>query len=185
MPPASYRAAIVGLGFIGGADQVSGDALGQRVADLDGTHLDALSRHPRLDLVAGSSRDPGGWGLLRLEGGLMVTVDAADAATVPARIEVNATRGRAVTGADDVTLEYGDGRRDHWPGLRHEATSMDRAVAEIVAWLDGGTTFPYPTEEAVHTLEAIVAFYASDARRAAWVDLPLTGADRDRELRSG
>ena len=34
-----YRAAIVGLGFIGGADQVSGDALGQLVEDLDGTHV--------------------------------------------------------------------------------------------------------------------------------------------------
>ncbi len=54
-----YRAAIVGLGFIGGADQVSGDALGQRVEDLDGTHVMALRGHERVDLVAGSSRDEG------------------------------------------------------------------------------------------------------------------------------
>lgn len=54
-----YRAAIIGLGFIGGADQVSGDALGQRVVDLDGTHFAALSSHPRIALVAGSSRDAG------------------------------------------------------------------------------------------------------------------------------
>ena len=54
-----YRAGIIGLGFIGAADQVSGDALGQRVEDLGGTHLGALSNHPRVDLVAGSSRDPG------------------------------------------------------------------------------------------------------------------------------
>jgi predicted dehydrogenase len=54
-----YRAAIVGLGFIGGADQVSGDALGQRVEDLDGTHVMALRGHDRVDLVAGSSRDEG------------------------------------------------------------------------------------------------------------------------------
>ena len=54
-----YRAAIVGLGFIGGADQVSGDALGQRVEDLDGTHVGALCNHMRVDLVAGSSRDNG------------------------------------------------------------------------------------------------------------------------------
>ena len=59
MPGSSYRAGIVGLGFIGAADQVSGDVLGQRVEDLDGTHLDALNRHPRVELVAGSSRDPG------------------------------------------------------------------------------------------------------------------------------
>ena len=54
-----YRAGIIGLGFIGGADQVSGDALGQKVEDLDGTHFDALNNHPRIKLVAGSSRDPG------------------------------------------------------------------------------------------------------------------------------
>ncbi len=54
-----YRAAIVGLGFIGGADQVSGDVLGQRVEDLDGTHVLALRGHDRVDLVAGSSRDGG------------------------------------------------------------------------------------------------------------------------------
>ncbi len=54
-----YRSAIIGLGFIGGADQVSGDALGQRVDDLDGTHVETMQRNPRVELVAGSSRDRG------------------------------------------------------------------------------------------------------------------------------
>ncbi|MEC9379460.1 MAG: Gfo/Idh/MocA family oxidoreductase [Candidatus Latescibacterota bacterium] len=54
-----YTAAVIGLGFIGGADQVSGDALGQRVEDLDGTHVMSMLNHPRVDLVAGSSRDEG------------------------------------------------------------------------------------------------------------------------------
>lgn len=54
-----YRGAVIGLGFIGGADQVSGDALGQRVEDLDGTHVMSLRNHERIDLVAGSSRDEG------------------------------------------------------------------------------------------------------------------------------
>ena len=54
-----YRAAIIGLGFIGGADQVSGDALGQQVGNLDGTHYTAYRDHPRIDIVAGSSRDSG------------------------------------------------------------------------------------------------------------------------------
>ena len=54
-----YRAGIIGLGFIGGADQVSGDALGQQVTELDGTHLFALQNHAEVELVAGSSRDEG------------------------------------------------------------------------------------------------------------------------------
>lgn len=342
-----FRAGILGLGFIGAADQVSGDALGQRVADLDGTHLTALAGHPRIDVVAGSSRDegrrqrfsqrtgcqtyadwrelidqepldivsvatyapqhaemvtacarkgihaiycekpiatlladaeamaaacqdagsllainhnrrfnpnyrrlrdsiadgvlgtltslslqwgtgrlgnvgthlidaalmltgqriravsgtldltgrpdcrgpafrdPGGWGLLRFESGLIATVDAPDEGKTPARIIINGTLGRARTGGDDATLEFWDSRREHWPSLRGEATSMDRAAAEIVAWLDGGTAFSYEANEAVHTLEAIIAFHASHARHSAWVELPLTGDDREREVHSG
>jgi predicted dehydrogenase len=38
---------------------VSGDAIGQRVENLDGTHAQALARHPSVRLVAGSSRDEG------------------------------------------------------------------------------------------------------------------------------
>ncbi|HAA76043.1 TPA: hypothetical protein DCE37_13090 [Candidatus Latescibacteria bacterium] len=56
---AQYSAGIIGLGFIGAADQVSGDALGQKVENLDGTHSAAYENHPRVDLIAGSSRDPG------------------------------------------------------------------------------------------------------------------------------
>ncbi len=343
----TYRAGIIGLGFIGGADQVSGDALGQRVEHLDGTHLAALSGHPRVELVVGSSRDegrrqrftartgrptyadwrqmiasesldlvsvatyapqhaemviacanqgipaiycekpiatrpadaeamlaaarqagsllainhnrrfnpnyrrlrdliargglgtltsanlqwgtgrlgnvgthfldalllltgrrvqavsatldligrpdcrgpafrdPGGWGILRLEGGPMATVDAPDEGKTPPRLTVNGTLGRAATGADEVTVEYWDGRHERWPSLRPDKTGMDRAVAEIVAWLDGEAAFPYPAEEAVHTLEVIVACHASHARQAAWVELPLTGDERLREVHSG
>ncbi len=54
-----YKAAVIGLGFIGAGDQVSGDALGQKVENLDGTHAQALAAHERVELVAGSSRDEG------------------------------------------------------------------------------------------------------------------------------
>ncbi len=54
-----YRTGIIGLGFIGGGDQVSGDRLGQHVSNLDGNHREALSNHPQVQLVAGSSRDAG------------------------------------------------------------------------------------------------------------------------------
>ena len=55
----TFRAAVIGLGFIGAADQVSGDAIGQQVRNLDGTHAQALQAHPQVELVAGSSRDAG------------------------------------------------------------------------------------------------------------------------------
>ena len=58
-----YRAAIIGLGFIGGGDQWSGDQIGgQQVAALEnltGHHALALDAHPRIELVTGTSRDVG------------------------------------------------------------------------------------------------------------------------------
>lgn len=347
MPTDTYRAAIIGLGFIGAGDQVSGDALGQRVCNLDGTHAEALARHPRVQLVAGSSRDagrrerfgqrtgartyadwrdmldeeqpeivsvaiyaqvhaeitlgcvdagvravycekpitqtvgdaermvsacqeagvllainhnrrfkksfrrlaalvaggglgeltsaslqwgsgrlgnvgthlidavqmlagrevravsgtldlsgrpdcrgaqfhdPGGWGLLRLEGGLMVTVDAADYAKVPVTIVLNGTQGRAVVSRCEIAIHYWDDRTDAWPDTDADGTSMDLAVSEIVARLDGASPFPYPARAAARTLEAIVAFHASHASNTAWKELPLSGDDREIEVQSG
>lgn len=328
MTNSTYRAGIIGLGFIGGADQVSSDALGQQVRGLDGTHLVALSNHPRVNLVAGSSRDsgrrerfaqrtnartysdwnemlaqeeldivsvatyapvhaeitigcaergvrviycekpiatrlpgaeqmvkacdntgtlllinhnrrfnlnhrrlrdlvtedglgeltsaslqwgsgrlggvgthmidtvymltgrevravsatldlsgrpdcrgpqfrdPGAWGMMRLDDGLIVTVDAADYAKVPGRIILNGAKGQAIVAGNAVTLEYWDGHHEHWPSPGNETMSMDRAVAEAVSWLDDGTSFPYPAEEAIRTLEAILGFHASHAHNA-------------------
>ena len=344
MSTPNYRAGIVGLGFIGAADQVSGDVLGQKVEDLDGTHLDALAHHARVELVAGSSRDQGrrqrfgertgasvysdwqemlerealdivsvatyapvhaeisiacarhgaravycekpiatravdaermvqaceesntllvinhnrrfnpnghrlrtsiaqgdlgdltsvslqwssgrlggvgthildatcmltgrqiqavsgtldlagrpdcrgpqfrdhgAWGMLRMDDGLIVTVDAADYSRLPLQIALNGTEGRALTAGDEVTIEYWDGRREHFPAQLDRTNSMDRAVNGIIEWLDKDTPFPYPASEAASVLEAIVAFHISNDRDAAWVELPLEGTDREREV---
>lgn len=344
----SYRAGIIGLGFIGGADQVSGDALGQLVSNMDGTHFEAYSKNPRIELVAGSSRDagrrarfversggartyadwqemlareeldivsvatyapqhaeivvacaerripviycekpvatrlpdaermleacrrsgsllvvnhnrrfnplyrrlrdliaggglgqltsgllqwgsgrlgnvgthtfdtvrmltgreieavsghldltgrpdcrgpafrdPGGWGMLRMTGGLIVLVDAADEGKIRPQIVLNGTLGRAVTGMRDVRLEYHDGRHETWPSPGREPTSMDHGVEEIIAALDGTRPFPWTPDEAVKTFEAIVAFHASHSRHAVWTQLPLAGDDRNIEVQSG
>ena len=347
MRQTTYRVGIIGLGFIGGADQVSGDLLGQRVTDLDGTHLYAMLHHPRVELIAGSSRDvgrrerfahrtsartyadwremldhekfdvvsiatyapqhadiavacaqrgvrviycekpmatnladaeqmlsaasefgvllvinhnrrfhpnfrrlrdrfaagdlgdltsasiawgrgrlgnvgthmfnaatmligrrveavsasldlarrpdcrgptfqdPGGWGMLRFEGGLIATFDAADYGVVPAAITINGTLGRAITGAGSIELQFWNGRIDHWNPPPGPETSMDRAMAEIVEWLDGEAAFPDSAVNSLHALEIIVACHASHQRNAAWTPLPLAGADREIEVRCG
>ena len=344
---ADYRAGIIGLGFIGAGDQVSGDALGQRVEDLDGTHAEALAGHPQIELVAGSSRDlgrrerfaertgartyadwrelleregldivsvatyanvhadptvacaeagvravlcekpiaqsvpdaermvaacagagallvinhqrrfnscfrkarahlaagglgeltsinvqwptgrlggvgshvfdtilhvtgrrveavsatldlagkpdargprftdPGGWGIMRFDGGLMATVDATDYGVAPWDVRVNGAEGRALVGSNDVTIEYWDGRTEQFTNDGQDGTGMDVAVREIVGWLEGESAFGYDAAETVHGLEAIAAFHASHARNAAWVELPLTGADREIVVNSG
>jgi len=343
----TYRAGIIGLGFIGAGDQVSGDALGQQVSDLGGTHFSAYTNHPRVELVAGSSRDPGrrerfaakcsastferwqdllaeveldivsvatyapfhaeiavacaergvraiycekpiattlpdayrmldackrssmlmvinhnlrfhpncrrlrdfiagdglgaltsvslqwgagrlgnvgthmfdavmmltgrkieavsatldlagkpdcrgsqfhdpgGWGVMRLEGDVKVMVDAGDYSTVFGGIIVNGDRGKAIVGGGHVRLEDQEGEVEEWPHPEDESRSMELATHELVQALDGEATFPYDAVEAVQTLEAIVGFHASHARNAAWVELPLSGEDREREVHSG
>ena len=86
-------------------------ASGRQVEAVSG-HLD-LAGKP--DCRGSAFHDPGAWGLLRLEGGLIATVDATDYGRIPVRLEINGTLGRATTGGDEVNLEFWDGRRDRWP----------------------------------------------------------------------
>jgi len=342
-----YKAGIIGLGFIGAADQVSGDALDQQVSNLDGTHVVGYENHPRIDIVAGSSRDhgrrdrfatrtgartyeqwsdllvkesfdiisvatyapyhaeivvacaeagiraiycekpiatklddadrmmeackqsgsllvlnhqrrfnsncrrlrdyvaagelgeltsanlqwgngrlgnvgthmidglmmltgrrvkqvsghldlagkpdcrgrefedPGGWGLLILEENLRVTIDAPDYSTNPGCITINGTLGRARTNQTDVKIEKWDGTTDYWDAPPKSPSGMDRAVVEIVKYLDGTQTFPYKAEEGRLTFEAIVGLHASHHRAGQFVNLPLIGDDRNHEVLSG
>jgi hypothetical protein len=156
---------------------------------LTGRPLEAVSGHLDLagkpDCRGEAFRDPGGWGMLRLGGGLICTVDAADYAALPPSICVNGTEGRSRLSAKEVTVDYTDGRKEHWPVEDDGMSSMDRATGEIVEWLDSGDGFPYDPVEAVRTLEAIIGFHASHARNAAWTELPLSGTDRDLEVQSG
>jgi predicted dehydrogenase len=130
-------------------------------------------------------RDPGGWGVLRLDGGLHITVSAADYAAGPARLTIEGTRGQLVVAGATVELQWWDGRREQLSRPKEEGTSMDRAVAEIVGWLDAGGDFPCDAADAVWALEAIIGFHASHARNAAWTELPLCGADREIRVVSG
>ena len=347
MSSSEYRAVLIGLGFMGAGDQIAGDQLGQQVKLLDGTHLEALSKHPHVKLVAGSDlqddrrdrfaertgvavyadwqemlekerpelvsvatnspahagitiaaaqagaktvycekpiatrlsdadrmtevckqtgtllvdnhnrrfnpnyrrlrdavaegllgdltscnlqwatgrlgnlgthiidavqmltnksvqavsgtldltgrpdcrgpefRDPGVWGVVRLERGLMVTIDAPDMANLPPSLALNGTKGRAIISRRVVTIRFHNGHEEHWPSPRENASSMDHAMREIVATLDNGVEFPYPAEKAIRPLEAIVGFHISHDQNAAWVELPLIGSNRDREVKIG
>lgn len=347
MTNTTYRAGIIGLGFIGGGDQVSGDRLGQRVTNLDGNHREALANHPRVQLVAGSSRDagrrerfvqrtgattfadwrtmlatekldivsvasfapshaelvvacaeagvraifcekpiatrladaermiaacrasgsllvinhnrrfhgqfrelqrriaagelgeltgvwlqwgagrlgnvgthfidaammltgrrvqavsatldqtgrpdcrgpefrdPGGWAMLRFERGLIGYVHAPDNPAGPAEVTIQGTLGRARVAGDVAEIAWWNGQRETLPPTNGSTTSMDVAVQEIVAWLDDHTPACCSAEDSVRTLEVILACHASHARQAAWIELPLIGADREREVQSG
>jgi len=154
---------------------------GQRIQAVSAT-LD-LSGRP--DCRGEKFHDPGGWGVMRMDKGLMVMVSASDYSMTPNRIEINATKGRATIDSREVTLEYWEGNKESWLLASDDVSGMDRATSEIVEWLDNSAPFPYDPEEAVHTLEAIAAFHVSHNKNAAWIDLPLSGVDREIEVRSG
>ncbi len=139
----------------------------------------------RPDCRGSAFHDPGGWGLLRFKGGLIATFDAGDYSRVPGSIAINGTLGRVVTCGASVEFEFWDGRREPWPAPAMGETTMDRAMVEIVAWLDGAAPFPDAPEDSVHTLETIIACHASHRRGGAWITLPLTGFDRAIEVQSG
>ena len=60
---------------------------GRRIAAVSGT-LD-LAAKP--DCRGTDFHDPGGWGLMRLDNGVMVTIDGSDYATMPYRVTVSGT----------------------------------------------------------------------------------------------
>lgn len=347
MNPIKYKAAIIGLGFIGGGDQESGDRIGQKVAGLDGYHRQALARHPQVSLAAGSDfnddccrrfvartslpvyadwqqmldveepeivsvaawtparveivvacansgvraiycekpiatsvneanamisacddngallvinhnrrfnpsfrmaadriaegaigeltsilmrwsggrfactgthlidaaimlsgrrvravsglldlrhrddcrgpqfYDPGGWGMMKMDGGVAAVIDAANYNAGPLQLLVEGTEGHAVSGGGDVTLQWHDGRREQLAIKDPSRTSMDRAVDEIVDWLDDGRPPGVHVADSLMAMEAIVGLHVSNQRNSALVQIPLQGEDREFRVVSG
>jgi predicted dehydrogenase len=67
----------------------------------------SLDLAARPDCRGAEFHDPGGWGLLRFEGGLIATFDAADYAKLPPAITINGTLGRAIAGGGVSRLSSG------------------------------------------------------------------------------
>ncbi len=131
-------------------------------------------------------RDPGGWGMLRLQNDAVIHIHAPDYTTSPFEIRLDGMLGQvSITGGLTTIGKWQADPEVIAPPSAEWGTSMDQAVREIVAWLDDGTPPCCAAEAARHALEVIVACHASHARRGAWTDLPLTGADREIEVLAG
>jgi predicted dehydrogenase len=127
-------------------------------------------------------RDPGGWGMFRLEDGIMATVTAPDYGMLAPQITLCGTEGRAVV-TTDIEVEYADGRNESLP--RSQDSYMDVAIKEMVDWLDGGSEFGVAPADAVRALEVIAAFHVSEGRNGSWVTLPLSENDKTIVVNSG
>ena len=154
---------------------------GRKIEAVSGT----LDLSEKADCRGAEFSDPGGWGVMRLSGGLMATVDAANHGSGPIQTIIYGQKARATVGRDTISVEFLDGRIEKCPCLLKNTTSMDLAVTEIAEWLDDNKPFPCSAADSVSTLESIIAFHMSDKRKSSWVALPLTGSDRNCEVRSG
>ncbi|MGE0608253.1 MAG: Gfo/Idh/MocA family protein [Pirellulales bacterium] len=158
---------------------------GRPIAAVSGT-LDPTGRP---DCRGKAFRDPGGWGWLALEETaefppLMVAVDAGDNSTSSAQLVLHGTHGSVVMADTTATWYQVNGRKQTWQ-VGTGPSSMDQAVGAIVAHLDQRQPFPHSAKDALHVLEAIIAFHASHRRHSEWVRLPLQGRDRKIVVRSG
>ena len=164
-----------------------------------------LDESAKPDCRGAQFADPGGWGLIRLDDGCIITVDAADYATCPMLIEINGTDGHIRISGLEISVTT-DGSEEKWR-RDTQRSSMDIAVDDIVNWLDARTPepsdqstntsantipklsdnppFPYDPGEAAMTLETIIAFHASHRRNGQWVELPLRGDEGKIVLQSG
>jgi predicted dehydrogenase len=344
----TFRAAVIGLGFVGAGDQVSGDAIGQKVADLDGTHAQALTAHPQVQLVAGSSRDegrrkrfeerrhihktyadwremlraeqpdivsittnspyhaeitvdcaeagiravfcekpiatrlgdadrairacrehgtllavnhnrrwhplwrsvrdeiaagaigephhamvhwstgrlgnigthwfdalrfllgtdaqavsgtldpllwpdcrgpayrdPGGWGIVDFSSGVKGFVHAPQDARQPFVLRIVGSLGQVTACGGDALLQQWDGQTRTLSASRGRPSSMEIAVQEIVTCLTDGGRPACTGEDGLAALEIIVGFHVSDRQRGQWVQLPISGSDRELEVKIG
>jgi predicted dehydrogenase len=166
----------VGTHVLDGLMMVTGSRYTSLSATLD------LSGKP--DCRGSEFQDPGGWGTLRLANGTVAVVNAPDYSKTGFQTELNGTKGRAWIKGLSVTLEI-DGKTETWPTIADGRTSMDRALDEILDYLDRGTPFSCTPDDAVHILEVIVGFHASHAHGSTWLDLPLKGKDREIEVKTG
>lgn len=172
-----------GTGRLGNVGTHLIDALCMLTRQLPAAVSGTLDESARPDCRGDAFRDPGGWGVLRLDGGLMATIDAADFGSGRPTITVYGVDGRLTTGMRAAVLEWNNGRREEFPAPVEPA--MLTAVNEIAAWLDGEGDWDYPPSECVAILGGVTAFHLSHTRNAAWVKLPLSEDERRYEVRSG
>jgi len=132
-------------------------------------------------------RDPGGWGVIAFPSGLHGFVEASETAPPGMGILVQ------ITGSHGELILTGAGGSVHlWSGETRELTpapddwvTMEHALDEIAACLDGTGTPTSTGEDGRATLEIITGFHVSDREQGCWVQLPIEGADRDLEIRIG
>lgn len=129
--------------------------------------------------------DPGGWGIVDFSNGAKAFVHAPQEAGLPLVLRLVGSLGQVTCRRDAAEFEFRDGPTRLVSAPADQPNSMELAVVDIVNCLNGGGAPASTGEEGLAALEMIVGFHVSDRRRGQWVSLPISGADRELEVRIG
>jgi hypothetical protein len=117
--------------------------------------------------------------------GVKVFVDAPQAARIPLAVRVVGSLGQLSVRGGEARVELWAGGERILPTVTGGPSSLDLAVQDIVNCLTHGGQPASTGEDGLAALEIIVGFHVSDRLRGQWVPLPISGADRELEIRIG
>ena len=192
-------------------DEIQSDALGEvyqaaihwssgRLGNV-GTHwFDALRLLLAAEPIAVSGRldpeaipdcrgpafhDPGGWGVVDFSNGVKAFIHARAAGSLPLRLRIMGSRGELTIAGADAHIALWNGEKRAISVSEDRPDSMVLAVRDLVEALEKGRPALSTGADGRQALEIIMGFHASDRLNGQWIDLPLTGADRDRDVKIG
>lgn len=129
--------------------------------------------------------DPGGWGVVAFSGDIKAFIDASQSAKFPLAVRVVGSLGQVMVRGAEARFELWAGGERTFSPPKTASSSLALALDEIVRCLAGGGESSSTIEDGLAALEMIVGFHVSSRLRGQWVPLPVAGADRDLEVRSG
>ena len=144
-----------------------------------------LDPHVAPDCRGPDYHDPGGWGVVRFEDDIKLFVDATQANKAPNEMRIVGEDGFIEVRRNDAVVATWAGARRIVTDDRNRPSTLDMAVAETVKCLRSLAPCTSTGEDGRTALEVIVGFHVSHRLDSRWVDLPLTGADRELEVRIG
>ena len=143
--------------------------------------------------------DPGGYGVISFRNGTRFFIDTSEDTGVQYLLQIVGTYGRIIIDElnDEWRIRSRDGSAISLPLTRYGTEMREipfrsdarfdivSLTAKAQADLLAGGPISATGEDGYRSLEMVVGFHASDARRNGRVDLPLTGDDLTRDVRIG
>ncbi|MCX7705499.1 MAG: Gfo/Idh/MocA family oxidoreductase [bacterium] len=130
-------------------------------------------------------KDPGGWGIVQFSNGIRAFINAPQAAKFPLMMKIGGSEGYLTILNNRAIVEFWNGEKQELSVVPDGKTSLDRAIEDIVNCLIYGGQPACTGKDGLMALEIIIGFHVSDRQKGRWVDIPLSGKDREFEVMIG